>query len=126
MRIRALKTFMSKHGLVRTGIVTTVDDRYAQALIRGRLAVEAKFEENLPEANAALPHAPHTKVVVGNVEGEAGNQDEHLPQDEPDQEDGMDASADSESDGMENESSSRRRAPRSRKKTSTRSRGARG
>lgn len=124
MRIRAQKTFMSKHGLIRTGIVTTVDDRYAQALVRSGLAVEVKAEENLPQANAAIPRAPHTKVVEGNVEGEA-DQDEPLPQENLDQGDGTAASTDSEEDGTDSESSSRPRARRSRAKTSKRSRAKR-
>ena len=120
MQIRALRTFNSKYGLIRTGIVTTVDDRYGNQLIRSGLAAMVKPDEQRePDANAALPGAPQTKKVdLGNAEGEG--EDENLPEDDPAQADGTDSSEGQEDDGQDSESSSRPRGRRSRAKTSKR------
>lgn len=60
MQIRALKTFNSKaHGLVRGGVVITVDDAYASKLIRSNLA-----ESHAPE-NADQPGPAQNKALSG-------------------------------------------------------------
>jgi hypothetical protein len=78
MQVKALKTFNSRdYGLVRTGTVLTVSDRYGQQVIKSRLAERHKPKSNEPD-NAETPNpddnrdlgeAPQRKAVEGNGEG---------------------------------------------------------
>ena len=68
MQIRALKTFNSKqHGLVREGMVITVDDRYGNKLIAGMRPLAAVMPLE-PERNASLPGPDKVKDSEGNEE----------------------------------------------------------
>lgn len=57
MQIRALRTFGGKQGLIRAGIVVTVDDRYGARLIAQRLAAKMSLEP----LNMAISEAPENK-----------------------------------------------------------------
>lgn len=58
MQIRALRTFGGQYGVIRTGIVLTVDDRYGGRLIANGLAEQIVME---PPLNMAHTEAPYNK-----------------------------------------------------------------
>jgi hypothetical protein len=55
MRVRALKTHFGRHGLIRAGIVFTVDDRYGGDLLRSGLVERVPLR---PEQTTAYDSAP--------------------------------------------------------------------
>lgn len=78
MQVKALKTFNSRqYGLIRTGTVITVSDRYGQQIIKSRLAERHtpkanepdNGEQPAPDDNRDLGEAPRQKDVGGNGEG---------------------------------------------------------
>lgn len=143
MQVKALKTFRNKEhgtepdGLVRTGLVITVPDNIAGQWIRTGLATKWVAPDRAPDRVAALSGPDHTK---------GGDSDESDSDDEDEDEDNVDEEDESEDDeteaegdecqsqnsaegqqagGEETQSSSRRRARPSSKKTSKRSKAKR-
>jgi hypothetical protein len=55
MRVRALKTHMGRHGLIRAGIVFTIDDRYGEALCKSGIVERVSLQ---PEQTTAYDSAP--------------------------------------------------------------------
>jgi hypothetical protein len=124
MQIRALKTFMGRNGLIRTGLVVTVDDRYANQLITKGL-VARHVEPIGPKSNAAIDEAPQKKIDEGDDSGKgqkeqssAGSEiEETAPSPSPENGSGTTSSEDQPEGGLVTRSPSRRRARPSRKKT---------
>lgn len=120
MQIRAIKTFNGRMGLIRDGMIVTVEDKYGNQLVRSGLAVVHTPPDIIePTRNAAIP-APDR--VAGKVSGDdnaessqaddSGETTSELSQ-ASGQED--DSSEDRPAGGRRRRSSSQRRAPRSRK-----------
>lgn len=121
MQILAVKTFNNnkKLGLVRAGMVITVDERYGLQLIRRKLA--KPFNPAVPVAppqNASLPGPDKVKE-----EGDEGNgagdddSDETLSQQSPESGSTESSSVVRRGGGRRAQSSSQRPARASRKKT---------
>jgi hypothetical protein len=141
MQVKALKTFNGRLGLIRAGVVITVDDRYGKQLIANKLV-----EVHVPRTNgpdSAFQPGPESNTDLGGPQstkdGDEGNaedddQDGSSDEDEVDQDeettdegteskrspdDGL-AAASSEvlrAGGRGQRSSSRQAGRRSRKKT---------
>lgn len=145
MQVRALKTFNGRLGLIRAGVVITVDDRYGKQLIANKLAEvhvprtngsDSAFQPG-PESNTDLGGPQSTKDGdEGNAEdddqdgssGDEVDQDEETTDEETtdeetesqrDQESGStgDSSVGRRGGGRGRQSSSPRAGRRSRKKT---------
>lgn len=141
MQVKALKTFNSRdYGLVRTGTILTVSDRYGNQIIKSRLAEKHKPKanepdngENLgPDDNRDLGHAPQRKVDEGNGEGsDDGDSDDPESEDETSSERFQDSGSTASSEavpptaGRDRRSLSPPPARRSQKKTSTTSKARR-
>jgi hypothetical protein len=67
MQVRALRSFRGRLGMVRAGLVLTVEDTYGRALVRQRLAEEVKLAVAAAPVNAAVRRAPETLEPEGNV-----------------------------------------------------------
>lgn len=115
MQLRALKTFNSKQiGLVRDGMIITVNDRYGAQLVKSKLA------ELTPDSNKSLPGPDRRKVDAGNEQRDdatAGSSQRSggETKSEPEQESGEteNSSEDPPAGGRKRRSSSRPRGPRS-------------
>jgi|SRR5690606_4711292 len=124
MQVEALKTFNGRLGLVRTGMIITVDDRYGSQLIKNRLArvhVPMPLE---PDRNADLGGPDRTKEGGGEGNGSgAGSEDDNpSPEETSSQQDPESGETDASSEvpragGRGQRSSSRQAGRRSRKKT---------
>jgi hypothetical protein len=134
MQIKALKTFNSKNlGLIRTGIIVTVEKRYAQQLIKTGLAEEHKPKKNepdnagglQPDSNTSLGDAPRQKEPdLGNDpdDGQEGSSDEPPTDETESSQDQASGSTDSSSEappvaGKKKQLSSRQVGRPSRKRT---------
>lgn len=114
MQVRALKTFNGRIGLVRTGEVITVDDRYGKQLVSNKLAAPHKPGDKAPESNKDLGDAPSNKDA--NDEGDGGGNGTESSQDEDDGEKD-DSKGEQQAGGKGRAVSSRQVGRRSRKKT---------
>jgi hypothetical protein len=52
MQYRALKTFRGRYGLIRAGMVVTLDDRYAAELLIGRKIERVALPQAAPKKQA--------------------------------------------------------------------------
>lgn len=141
MQVRALKTFNSRdYGLIRTGVVITVSERYGRQIVQKGFAevheAESREPDNVgdpgPDDNRDLGQAPKRKEPEGNAEGSDGD-DSHDPEtevatsSERSQDDGSTESSVEvpQTAGRRQLLSSRQVARPSRKKTSTTSKAKR-
>lgn len=74
MQIRALKTFNGRLGLVRAGVVITVDDRYGNQLIANGLAAKHNPDANAPQS--ATQPGPDANTDLGGPKSTKGEGDE--------------------------------------------------
>lgn len=83
MQVEALKTFNGRLGLVRAGMIITVDDRYGSQLIKNRLARVHVPRSLEPDRNADLGGPDRTKEGGGEGNGfGAGPEDDNPPPEE--------------------------------------------
>jgi hypothetical protein len=120
MQVKALKTFSGRMGLIRTGEVITVEDRYGNQLIRNKLVEPHTPVLSKPESNKNLGDAPERKDDEGNPEDNQGNDEGSAASSQSQNaDDGKEANSSDEQQGggKGKPVSSPRRARRSRKTT---------
>lgn len=120
MHVRALKTFSGRMGLIRTGEVFTVDDRYGKQLMNNKLVVPHEPEQPKPETDKNLGDAPENKGGAGGEDdggGNASGSDASSQSQNADAGKTDDTSAEQQGGGKAKAVSSPRAGRRSRKKT---------
>lgn len=122
MQVRALRTFNSKNfGLIRDGMIVTVDDRYGNQIIKSGLAerhVPDAGDPLQPQNDKSLPGPDKTKDDdAGNGERDDDTNDssrtnETSSEHAPESGETESSSAGRRGGGRKKRSSSRRQAPR--------------
>lgn len=113
MQVRALKTFNGRLGLIRAGVVITVDDRYGKQLVNNRLAVVHEPQRLEPD-NAGDP-GPDLNADLGGPQSSKGEGDEGNAADD----DSAGSSDEADGDHDETEAETPTRSRRSRASGST-------
>lgn len=82
MQVKALKTFNGRLGLIRAGVVITVDDRYGKQLIANKLAEIHVPRTNGPDSASQL--GPESNTDLGGPQSTKGGDEGNAEDDDQD------------------------------------------